>query len=83
LAESRGIGVIRRSVQRRIEQLNKATPFRLSRLTDADRVEVGQVWFNGYDHLMDVDLEAFDERDGERLISLLLDQHPAAVLVNR
>ena len=35
---------------------------------------MGEVWFNGYDHLLDVTLETFGARDGERLTTLLLDQ---------
>ncbi len=46
----------------------------LKLLDDAHHVAVGEVWFNGYDHLLDVTLETFGARDGERLTTLLLDQ---------
>ena len=45
----------------------------LKLLDDAHHVAVGR-WFNGYDHLLDVTLETFGARDGERLTTLLLDQ---------
>ncbi|WP_371543369.1 hypothetical protein OG266_05490 [Streptomyces sp. NBC_00554] len=45
----------------------------LALLEDADRpVEFGDVWFNGFDHLLDT--EGFGAQDGEKLTSLLLEQ---------
>lgn len=45
----------------------------LALLDDADRpVEFGDVWFNGFDHLLDT--EGFGAQDGEKLTSLLLEQ---------
>lgn len=47
----------------------------LKLLGDEDRVGVGEVWFNGYDHLKDVALETFGAKDGELLTTKLLEQH--------
>lgn len=43
---------------------------------DADRVPVGEVWFNGYDQLVDIgpDVESFGAIDGELLTTALTDQ---------
>lgn len=48
----------------------------LALIEDADRIEIGDVWFNGFDQLMDVDpeFESFGPQDGERLTSALLAQ---------
>jgi hypothetical protein len=46
----------------------------LAMLEDPDRVPVGEVWFNGFDHLMDAELETFGPRDGEMLTTALIDQ---------
>lgn len=47
----------------------------LKLLEDEDHVGVGEVWFNGYDHLKDVALETFGAKDGELLTTKLLEQH--------
>jgi hypothetical protein len=48
----------------------------LALIEDDDRIEIGDVWFNGFDQLMDVDpeFESFGPQDGERLTSALLNQ---------
>jgi beta-lactamase superfamily II metal-dependent hydrolase len=46
----------------------------LELFADPGRVAVGEVWFNGFDHLMDVQLETFGPQDGERLTTMLMDQ---------
>jgi beta-lactamase superfamily II metal-dependent hydrolase len=46
----------------------------LALFADPDRVPIGEVWFNGFDHLMDVQLETFGPQDGERLTTALMDQ---------
>ena len=33
-----------------------------------------KVWFNGFDHLMDAQLETFGRQDGEKLTTALMDQ---------
>ena len=39
----------------------------LAMFNDPDRVPIGEVWFNGFDHLMDAELETFGPQDGEML----------------
>lgn len=46
----------------------------LAMFDDPDRVPVGEVWFNGFDHLMDAQLETFGPQDGEKLTTALMDQ---------
>lgn len=46
----------------------------LSLLKDPDHIGIGEVWFNGYDHLKDAALETFGARDGELLTTALLEQ---------
>ena len=46
----------------------------LAMFNDPDRVPVGEVWFNGFDHLMDAELETFGPQDGEMLTTALMDQ---------
>jgi beta-lactamase superfamily II metal-dependent hydrolase len=46
----------------------------LAMFEDTDRVRVGEVWFNGFDHLMDAELETFGPQDGEKLTTALMDQ---------
>jgi hypothetical protein len=41
---------------------------------DPDRVPVGEVWFNGFDHLMGEQLETFGAQDGELLTTALGEQ---------
>lgn len=47
----------------------------LAMLEDAERTaEIGEVWFNGYDELLDVGFEKFGAQDGERLTTALVRQ---------
>lgn len=47
----------------------------LAMLEDVDHpVQFGDIWFNGYDQLRDVDIEVFGARDGEKLTTALLEQ---------
>jgi len=46
----------------------------LALFRDPDRVDIEDVWFNGYDHLVDAQLETFGAKDGELLTTALLDQ---------
>jgi len=46
----------------------------LALFDDDERVAVGEVWFNGFDHLMDKPLETFGPRDGELLTTALMAQ---------
>lgn len=43
----------------------------LALLDDPERVAVGEVWFNGFDHLLDNAVETFDARDGELLTTAI------------
>jgi beta-lactamase superfamily II metal-dependent hydrolase len=48
----------------------------LALLKDRHRpVQFGDIWFNGYDQLHDVEIEVFGARDGEKLTTALLEQH--------
>lgn len=38
-------------------------------------VQFGDIWFNGYDQLHDVEIEVFGARDGEKLTTALLERH--------
>jgi beta-lactamase superfamily II metal-dependent hydrolase len=48
----------------------------LALIEDEDRIEIGDVWFNGFDQLKNVDpeFESFGPQDGELLTSALLNQ---------
>ena len=46
----------------------------LAMFNDPERVPIGEVWFNGFDHLMDAELETFGAKDGELLTTALVDQ---------
>jgi beta-lactamase superfamily II metal-dependent hydrolase len=48
----------------------------LAMLEDRQRpVQFGDIWFNGYDQLRDVEIEVFGARDGEKLTTALLEQN--------
>ena len=48
----------------------------LAMLEDLQRsVQFGDIWFNGYDQLHDVEIEVFGARDGEKLTTALLEQN--------
>ena len=48
----------------------------LAMLEDLHRpVQIGDIWFNGYDQLRDVEIEVFGARDGEKLTTALLEQN--------
>jgi hypothetical protein len=46
----------------------------LAMFRDPERVEFNDVWFNGYDQLLDSQLESFGPRDGELLTTALMAQ---------
>ena len=46
----------------------------LAMFKDPDRAQFRDVWFNGFDHLVDAELETFGARDGELFTTALLNQ---------